>query len=385
VPWSPEGAAPRVVIAHDFMETYGGAERVTQEMARAFPDAPVVALLGREEVAWRMGVGERFRSLLPVRDRLLRRYRLATPLFPAFADRARLPEADVVLSSSYAFAHRLRSRDPRAARVCYCHSPLRFAWSMTDGYRAEWARGPLSGRAFDALAAALRRSDRRSAREVDRYLTQSPFTAAQIERFYGRRAEVIGAPVDTELFAPDGRPPGERLLVCGRLIEPYKRVSVVLEAFRALPDRGLVVAGDGPALRALRAAAPPNVEFLGHLGDHDLVEAMRACAAAIFPSRDDFGLIPLEVMACGRPVLAYDGGGARHTVVPGVTGELFAEQSARAVVAAVRDFDPGRYDPARIRAHAEGWSAARFRERVAGAVGAAAADRPTGAARRGRV
>lgn len=356
----------RVVIAHDFMETYGGAERVTQEMARAFPAAPVVAILGRPWVARRMGVDGRFRSLLKPRPGVLRGYRLLTPLLPAFVDRTRVAEADVVLSSSYAFAHRLRSIND-APRVCYCHSPLRFAWSMTEGYREEWASLPGTGRAFECLAAAMRRSDRRSAQAVDRYLTQSPFTAAQIERFYGRDAEVIGAPVDCDLFRPTSAEPEDYFLVCGRLIEPYKRVSVVLEAFRDLPHR-LVVAGIGPALEELRAAAPANVEFVGHLEDRELVDVMQRCAAAIFPSRDDFGLIPLEVMAAGRPVLAYDGGGARHTVVPGVTGELFASQTVAAVTEAVRGFDAGRYDPAAIRLHAKAWSADRFRERLVQAV-----------------
>ena len=355
------------------METYGGAERVTAEMARAFPDAPVVAILGRPRVAARMGVADRFATLLPPRPALLRRYRLAAPAFPLLTDWARLPEADVVLSSSYAYAHRLRSRNRGAARVCYCHGPLRFAWSMTEGYREEWASGRASRRLFEAMAAGLRRSDRRSAQEVDRYLTQSPFTAEQIARFYGREAEVIGAPVDTDLFTPGGSP-GEHFLLCGRLIEPYKRAEVAIEAFRALPGRRLVVAGDGPARARLERTAPPGVEFVGHLEDADLVAAMRSCAAALFPSRDDFGLIPVEVMACGRPVLAFAGGGARHTVAPGVTGELFEAQTPEAVAEAVRAFDPGAYDPAAIRAHAEGWSAARFRERLVAAVLSAARD-----------
>ena len=191
----------RVVITHDFLETYGGAERVTQEMAAAFPDAPVVAMLGRPSVAERMQIRERFHSVLAPRRRVLARYRALAPVFPSIADRVRLPEADVVLSSSYAYAHRFGTRG-EARRVCYCHSPLRFAWSMTEGYRDELAGGAVSGRAFELFAAAMRLSDRRSAQGVDEYLTQSPFTAEQIRRFYGREATVIGAPVDCERFHP---------------------------------------------------------------------------------------------------------------------------------------------------------------------------------------
>jgi len=335
-----------VIITHDFMETYGGAERVTAEMAIAFPEAPVVAILGRRDVAVRMGVEDRFRSLLPARDALLAHYRYLTPVLGAYSDRVRLQEADVVLSSSYAFAHRLRSRND-APRVCYCHSALRFAWSMTESYKDERAGGnPVAGRAFEALAAMMRRSDRRSAQPIREYMTQSPFTAEQIERFYDKRAAVIGAPLD-------------------------KRVGIAIEAFRRTGQR-LVVAGGGPDFERLAANAPPNVEFLGHVADDRLVPLMQRCQALVFPSRDDFGLIPVEVMACGRPVLAYADGGSLYTSVPGTTGELFQEQSADSIETALRSFDPGAYEPAQIREHALQWDSRRFRERLVEHVEAAA-------------
>ena len=360
----------RAIIVHDFMETYGGAERVTAEMARAFPEAPVVALLGRRSVAERMGIADRFSSILPPRPGLLRHYRLLTPVLGAIADSRRLPSAEVVLSSSYAFAHRLRSRND-APRVCYCHSPLRFAWSMTESYREERARNAVSRRAFELLAAATRRSDRRSAQPIREYLTQSPFTAEQIERFYGKRAAVIGAPVDCDLFHPSEEEPGDYYLFCGRLIEPYKQVGIAIEAFRRIGTR-LVIAGTGPDHERLAASAPPNVEFVGHVDDDRLVPLMQRCKALVFPSRDDFGLIPVEAMACGRPVIAYAGGGSLYTSAPGVTGELFGEQTADAVEAAVRGFDPGAYDPARIREHAMQWDSGRFRERLVEHVSSAA-------------
>jgi glycosyltransferase involved in cell wall biosynthesis len=363
-------AARRVVITHDFMETYGGAERVTAEMAIAFPEAPVVAILGREEVAARMGVADRFRSLLPPRPALLEHYRLLTPVLGAYADRVRLQEADVVLSSSYAFAHRLRSRND-APRACYCHSALRFAWSMTESYKEERAGNPLTRTAFEALAATMRRSDRRSAQPIREYMTQSPFTAEQIERFYGRPVSVIGAPIDCDLFHPDDSGPDDYFLFCGRLIEPYKRVGIAIEAFRRTGQR-LVVAGGGPDFERLAASAPPNVEFLGHVADDVLVPLMQRCQALVFPSRDDFGLIPVEVMACGRPVLAYADGGSLYTSKPGVTGELFPEQTADSIEAALRAFDPAAYEPARIREHALQWDSPRFRERLVEHVEAAA-------------
>lgn len=353
---------PKVVIAHDFMETYGGAERVTEQLARAFPDAEVHALLGRGSVARRMQVEDRFHSILPRRSRIFRQYRLAAPVLPLVAALRTLPAADVLLSSSYAFAHHLRTVD-RAPHLCYCHSPLRFAWTMTDAYRRHWARGSVAAPAFSAFAAGMRAADLRASRNVDRYLTQSPYVADQIERWYEQPAVVVGAPIDCERFVPSGRAPGDHFLFVGRILEPYKRVGVTVEAFRRL-GLPLVVAGDGPALKALRADAPPNVTFLGHLQDDELVDVMQGCRAAIFPSQDDFGLVPLEVNACGRPVLAFAGGGALHTVREGVSGTFFAEQTVEAVEQAVRDFDRHAYDPEVVRAHAMQWDARAFRARI---------------------
>ncbi|MBA3302092.1 MAG: glycosyltransferase [Thermoleophilaceae bacterium] len=355
------------------METYGGAERVTAELARVFPDAPVFALLGRPEVARRMAIEERFHSVLTPRPALLRHYRLFAPAYPTIADRVRLPAAAVLLSSSYAYAHRFRTRND-APQVCYSHSPLRFAWSMTEGYRERWAPRRLAAPGFRAFARIMRESDRRASVRVARFLTQSPFTADQIESFYNREADVVGVPIDCGLFSPGKEGPEDFFLFSGRLIEPYKRVGVAIEAFRG-SGRKLVVAGDGPAYTELRAMAGPEVEFTGHLEDAELVSLMRRCSAAVFPSRDDFGLVPVEVMACGRPVLAYRGGGAETTVKAGVTGEFFDEQTPGAIREALDAFDATRYDPAAIRAHAMQWDSVEFRRRVRAVVTEVARDR----------
>ncbi len=167
--------------------------------------------------------------------------------------------------------------------------------------------------------------------------------------------------------APAGRQ-GDHFLLVSRLVEPYKRVGVAVEAFRRMPDQRLVIAGDGPAYAALARDCPPNVEMTGALQDAELIELMQTCQATIFPSRDDFGLVPVEVMACGRPVLAYADGGALHTVVPGLSGAFFASQTAESITGAVRAFDPGDYDAARIREHALHWDRPQFRARLVAVV-----------------
>jgi glycosyltransferase involved in cell wall biosynthesis len=355
--------SPRVVIAHDFTTVYAGSERIIATAARSFPEAPFWTIAGRRSVAERMGVAARFSTVLPSRERLLNHHKALAPLYPAIVRAKRLPAADVLLTSSFAFAHGFATRN-NAPQVCYCYTPPRFAWSMAQEYGENLTGSPLGHAAFRGFAAAMRYLDRRAARRVTRYVAESHYIADQIRRFYGKSADVVYPPVDCELFRPNADSgSGDYFLFCGRLIEPYKRPGIVIEAFRNL-DRKLVVAGDGPAYQELRELAGPNVSFVGHLSDEALVPLMQRCVATIFPSVDDFGLVPVESMACGRPVLAFAKGGAMETVMPGKTGELFGEQTAGAIRAAVEGFQPDAYDPEAIRLHAEAWDAPRFRDQI---------------------
>lgn len=353
----------RVVITHDFYEAFGGAERVTAEIAAAFPDAPVYAILGRRSVAKRMGIEDRVRPLLPEYERLLRHYRFLAPLYPPLVRAARLPEADLLVASTYAYAHGFRTAN-RAPILCYCHGPFRHLYSQHDQYAARLPGGVAGKIAFHAYCAGARAFDRRAAASISEFVTQSPFTVELIRRTYARAAAILAPPIDCELFHPTELPPGGYFLFVGRLVEAYKRPSIVVEAFSRMPHKRLLIAGDGPARAELEARATPNVRFLGALGDRELVQTMQRCEAAVFPSVDDFGLVPLEVNACGRPVLAYRGGGALHTVRPGVSGEFIEHQNADAVQAAVSAYNRDWYDPQEIRAHALGWSAGRFRDRL---------------------
>lgn len=373
----------RVIVTHDFFETYGGAERVTAEIAAAFPQAQVYAVLGRRAVAERMHIESRVSTLLPSRPRLLAHYRLLAPAYPAIVRSARLPEADVIVASSYAYAHSFDTPN-HAAKVCYCHGPFRHLWSQEDAYAARVRGGQIGRAAFSLYTTGARAVDRHAARSVDVFLTQSPFTAGLIEAAYGRQARVLPPPVNGDVFVPDHNPPRDYFLFVGRLVEAYKRPSIVVEAFGRMPDRRLLIAGDGPARPELQRRATPNVEFLGHLHDAELVTAMQGCQAAIFPSVDDFGLVPLEVNACGRPVLAVRAGGPLHTVVPGLNGEFLADQSVRAIVEAVSEFDAHRYDASTIRAHALRWDTATFREEIQAAA-LSALQRRTSAAKRPRL
>ena len=364
-------ARPRATIAHDFIWGYAGSERVLEAIARLHPEAPVWAILGLRSVAARMGVLDRFRTVLPDSDLLLRRYRALTPLYPAIVRARRLPAADVLITSSFAFANGFRTAND-APQLCYCHTPMRFAWSMRDAYADELPGGAAARRLYPLLTAPMRRIDRRRADEVTRFVANSEWVAGQIRSYYGREAAVIRPPVDTDVFRPGSEPGHDGYyLYCSRLIEPYKRPTAVVEAFRAL-GLPLVMAGDGPERAALERAAPANVRFTGEVGDDELVALMQRCAALVFPSRDDFGLVPVEAMACGRPVLALGEGGALETVLPGETGELFAASDPETIAAAVESFDPGAYDPAACRGRAEGFGLPSFRRALTAEIAATA-------------
>lgn len=360
---------PRITIAHDNLWWYGGAERVAASFAQMYPEAQFWAILGRRDVADRMGVTDRLRLVLPERRAVLSNYRRMAPLYPALLKARPLPDTDLLLTSSFAFAHHFRTRND-APQLCYCYSPLRFAWSMTEEYGVELG---MAARLANLAASAFRAMDRHAAGRVTRYVAESRYVADQIKRFYGRQADVIYPPVDCDVFRPSGSGHDGYYLFCSRLVEAYKRPSLVVQAFNDLPEERLVIANDGPALADLKKIAGPNIEFWGRVPQSELVPLMQRCAATIFPSRDDFGLVPVEVMACGRPVLAYAGGGALETVDSGVTGEFFSEQTAASVREAVRSFDPDAYDPVAIRAHAEGWRLERFVSEIKAAVAETAA------------
>lgn len=353
--------APKVLIAHDFAETFGGAERICAHLGEVAGNAELWTILSRPAVVERMGFGGRHRSVLSPRPRLLQHYRLLAPVYPALVRSRRLPEADLLISSSYAFAHGFRTSND-APHICYCYSPLRFAWSMTSDYAAKAPGGAAGGLALRALAAFMRAQDRRAAADVTRYVAESHYVAKQLVRNYGIEPDVIWPPVDTKLFRPAPREAtrSDYFLFCGRMIEPYKQPTLALEAFRGSEHR-LVMVGSGPESSRLEEIAPANVSFVKEPSTAELVEVMQGAEAVVFPSQDDFGLVPVEVMACGRPVLAFAGGGALETVVPGLTGELFAEQSVDSLREAVERFDSSAYDPEAIRRHAERFSVARFR------------------------
>jgi glycosyltransferase involved in cell wall biosynthesis len=355
----------RVALVHDWLVTLGGADRVLLALHDLFPQAPVFTALHRPQALPRSFCDLDVRpSWLQNLPGAVRHHRLVVPLLPVAFGSVDLRGYDLVISSSHACAHGVRVPSG-VVHICYCHTPMRYAWDLQQEYLR--ALPPPLRPAARAVWGGLRAWDRRAAARVDVYVANSRHVADRIRRHYGREAVVIYPPVDTDFFTPGDsrrpdRPgcggPGSFYLVVSRLV-PYKRVDLAVRAFSRL-GRPLVVVGDGPERRRLEAMAGPTVRFAGEVSDEALREYYRGCRALVFAGEEDFGLVPVEAQACGRPVIALGRGGVRESVVDGVTGLLFSDPDPDALAAAVISSDGMAFDPRTIRAHAERFSRPRF-------------------------
>jgi glycosyltransferase involved in cell wall biosynthesis len=365
------GTTMRVAIAHDYLNQYGGAERVLEALHSLYPAAPVFTSLYDAEAmpahyrAW--DIRTSFMQRLPGWRTHFRRYFL---LYPSAFESFDLSGYDLVISSSSAYAKGVIPA-PGAVHVCYCHTPMRFAWRTRDYVERE-AIGGLQGAVLPFALTYVRLWDAVTSDRVDSFVANSQLVAERIRRYYRREAEVVAPPVELPPYEP--RPAAEFYLAGGRLI-PYKRIELIVEAFTRL-RLPLKIFGDGRDRRRLEAMAGPNVEFLGWVDEGARRELFARCRAFIFPGEEDFGITPLEAMAAGRPVIAYGAGGALETVIDGVTGRFFHEPSAAAVAAAVAAARADRYDPLAIRRHAEGYGSAVFLRRMGALIDQAIAAGP---------
>jgi glycosyltransferase involved in cell wall biosynthesis len=369
------GKAPlRVALVHDWLTGMRGGERCLEVFCELFPDADLFTLLHVPGSVSAVIEGRRiitsFVQRLPA---AATRYRYYLPLFPSAVEAFDLRGYDLVLSSSHCVAKGARAA-PGVPHVSYCFTPMRYVWDLYDDYFGHGA-SLLTRALMPSVAARLRRWDRTSSARVDRFAAISRHVAARIDRYYGRVAEVIYPPVDVRRFAlADGGDDGFYLVVSA--FAPYKRLDLAIHAANRL-GRRLLVVGSGPEERRLRALAGPGVEFLGWRSDAEIAELYRRCRAVLFPGLEDFGIVPLEAMAAGRPVIAFAAGGALETVVPPggdrpPTGLFFHAQTVDALVDAMRRLEEGAivFDPKVLRARAEQFDRSRFRDRIGSFLGA---------------
>lgn len=348
----------KVAIVHDWLTGMRGGEKVLEALFGLYPDAELFTLVHRRgsvsPLIERRRIHRSFVDRLPL---AASRYREYLPLFPVAIEQFGLDGFDLVVSSSHCAAKSVVVPG-RATHVCYCHSPMRYAWDQFGAYFGPDRVGRAGSAMLRRAMAAMARWDRRTAGRVDRYVANSQYVAGRIDRYYNRMAEVVYPPVDTAFFTPEPARPRTHYLIVSALV-PYKRVEVAVEACRQL-GRPLVVAGDGPDRRRLEAMAGPSATFTGSVSDEQIRDLYRAAHAVLLPGEEDFGIVPVEAQATATPVVALGRGGALETVIDGVTGAHAEAPAADAFASAIARAETITWDRAAIRANAERFSHAAF-------------------------
>jgi len=358
----------RIAIVADWLPTFAGAEHVVAEFCRLWPDAPVFTTVARRGHLGPLDEHRIITSSLQRWYRLLRNHKILLPWMPAAMENLDLRGFDVVISSSHAVGKGVIP-PANAVHICYCHTPMRYAWEMEDQYLHDFRipgflRRPVRRRLKD-----LRRWDLTTAKRVDMFLANSSATQERIARVYGRESTVVHPPVEDCFLASPLVGRGERqgyYFAIGRLV-PYKRFDFLIRAANTLGFR-LKLAGTGQDASRLRGMAGPTVELLGYVPTADLPGLYAGAQALLFPQVEDAGVVPLEAQACGTPVVALGQGGIVDTVEEGGTGTFFAEQTVDSLSGALNRLQGIAWDPAKIRAHAGRFSGERFRRAVLGRV-----------------
>lgn len=338
-----------VALSHDWLTGMRGGEKCLDLLAAGFPSAPLYTLIhNRAAVSDTINRHAILASPLQHVPGIFLTYRYFLPLFPLMERLFAPVSADLLISTSHCAAKALRVR-PGARHLCYCFTPMRYAWSFHDEYLGA---GSLKQRLAAPVLGALRRWDRRVSDRVDRFIGISRHVCDRIRRFYDRDADLVYPPVDTDFYTPaPAARRGDFDLVVSALV-PYKRIDLAVRAYTRsrFPLR---VVGAGTETAALRAMAGPNIEFLGWRSNEDIRDLYRACRLLVFPGEEDFGIVPLEAQACGTPVAAFARGGAMETLVPDQTAVFFAEQTDDALLAAIETCAARSWDHAAIRRNAE--------------------------------
>lgn len=346
----------KIAIVHEFLTQLGGAERVLEALCELYPDAPIYTLVYNKsktgKVFGKYDIRTSFLQKMPFINSSLfgiAMYKWYLPLMPKAVELFDLSEYDLVISSSSAFAKGV-IKNPKSVHVCYCYSPTRYLWNETSYYlKTAGIPWPIS-KIMPWVISKLRKWDYKAAQHPDYFIGISKEIKNRIEKYYDRKADVIYPFVDNEKFQVS-KNIKDYYLIAGRMV-PYKRNDIVVEAFNNL-DLPLKVIGDGYGLKNLKKIAKSSkIEFLGRVSDSELKRYLSECKALIFPSNEDFGILPLEVNASGRPVIAYKKGGSIETVKDGVTGVFFNEQTPESLIKAIKNFHLEKYNPTLIREYA---------------------------------
>lgn len=352
----------RVALVHDYLNQYGGAERVLESFTEIFPSAPIYTLVyDPAKISSGAFSDKKIKTSFLQKIPLAKSHHRIFPLLmPLAIEKFDLSKFDLVLSDSASFAKGIITR-PETLHICYCHTPPRYAWDDSHKYIKEFALPSIAKIFVPFFMNYIRLWDREASFRVDKFICNSQFVAKRIKKYYNREAKIIYPPVDTKKFSPGSRISNYFLMV-GRLLA-YKCFDIAIKAFNKL-GVPLKIIGDGPERKRLEKIAEPNIEFLGELCGQELNKCYQNSQALIFPQEEDFGLVPVEAMACGRPVIAYRGGGALESVKEGETGIFFDEQTPEALIRAIKNFRADKFNPQKIRQQALKFDKEIFKKKI---------------------
>jgi len=347
----------KVALVHDYLNQFGGAERVLLALSELFPKAPIfTSIYNKEnfpEAFHKLEIHTSFMQKLP---NIFKEFRFYFPLYPKAFESFNLDDYDLIISSSSAYAKGVKKR-PGAFHLCYCHTPARFLWRFEDYIEKEDIH-PLLKRLLPVFLEGPKKWDLLSSEDVDLFVANSKVVRDRIKSIYHKESVIIYPPVDTDFYSIEGEKKGNYFLIVSRLV-PYKRIDLAIDVFNKL-GLPLKIIGDGPQKHWLKNRANENIEFLGKLQDFELRNYYRHTKALVFTGEEDLGLVPLEAAACGSPTIAFKKGGALETVVDKRTGIFFAEQKESSLKDAIANFDCINFDRNEIRNHALEFSKKRF-------------------------
>ena len=367
----------KIAIVHEWLVTYAGSEKVIEQLLQVFPEADLFALVDFLPADARGFLGGKavktsFLQEFPLINS--KNYRSYLPFMPMAVEQFDLSNYDVIISNCHAVSKGVIT-SPDQLHISYIHSPMRYAWDLQDTYLKGSGFGKLKGVVARVLLHYIRNWDFLAAQRPDKLLANSNFIGRRVKKFYRRDATTFYPPVDTDSFVP-GQTREDFYLAASRLV-PYKRFDIIIQAFSAMPEKRLVIIGDGPDASKLMKNLPPNITWLKYQPDDILRNQMQRCKAFVFAAKEDFGIMPIEAQACGAPVIAFGDGGLTETVISlGVespTGIFFHPQTADALCDAVKVFETNQqiFTVANCRRNAERFSVQRFRREIEQIVSAA--------------
>lgn len=360
----------KVAIVHEWFESYAGSEKVLEQMLEVFPDADLYSLVdflpeGQRDFIRNKKVNTTFVQKLPFAHKKFRSY---LPIMHFAMEQLDMRQYDLIISNNHAIAKNVIT-GPDQLHISYIHSPIRYAWDLQHQYlRESGLNSGIKGLLTKYMLHKIRHKDLHSVNGVDEYLCNSRYIARRVWKLYKRKADVIYPPVDVDSFKICSEK-DDYYFTASRMV-PYKKMDLIVEAFSGMPDKKLIVIGDGPEFNKVKSKAKSNVELLGYQSTETIIKYMQKARAFVFAAEEDFGITPVEAQACGTPVLAFGKGGVTETVENNVTGLFYDEQNTAALIKTVEEFEKieDKFDPVLIRKNAERFHPEYFRQSFRGFV-----------------